>query len=70
MFDVDALYVALDRQRRAGRLRWREIAHEIGVSASVFSRMAKGGRPDVDSLTRMLWWLGDTDLAPYVREAT
>ena len=68
-FDVDALYVALDRRRRGERKHWRAIAAEIGVSASTFSRMAHGANPDVPGLVKMLAWLGSTDLAPYLRAA-
>jgi transcriptional regulator with XRE-family HTH domain len=68
--DVEALYIALDSRRRAAHLRWRDIATEIGVSASTFSRMAYGALPSVDNLARMLVWLGDTDLKPYLTEET
>lgn len=69
--DVEALYVALDQRRRAAHLRWRDIATEIGVSPSTFSRIGlESARPDVDNLARMLVWLGDTDLKPYLTEET
>lgn len=65
-FDVDALYVALDRKRRGQRQRWRDVAAEVGVSPSTFSRMAHGANPDVPGLVRMLVWLDNTDLRPYI----
>lgn len=64
--DVDALYVALDRQRRRDRKKWRDVAHEAGLSASTLTRLGQGKRPDADGLVRLLAWLGTTDLAPYI----
>lgn len=66
-FDPDALYVALDRQRRTRRLTWRGVAAEAGVSPSTLTRVGQFKRPDADGLVRLLAWLGTTDLAPYVR---
>lgn len=69
LFDVERLYVTLDARRRKARLQWRDIATETGVSASTFTRMGLHGQnPSVENLTRMLAWLGDTDLKPYIRE--
>jgi transcriptional regulator with XRE-family HTH domain len=64
--DCDALYVALDRQRRQRRIQWRQIAREAGVSPSTLTRVGQGRRPDADGLARLLVWLGSTDLAPFI----
>jgi transcriptional regulator with XRE-family HTH domain len=56
--DVAALYAALDQQRRAAGLSWRELAARLGLSASTFTRMAQGHRPDVDAFATLLRWLG------------
>jgi transcriptional regulator with XRE-family HTH domain len=66
-FDADALYVALDRKRRAQRLYWRDVAAEAGTSPSTFSRIAQLKKPDADTLVRLLLWLGATDVAPFIR---
>lgn len=66
MFDVSALYDRLDQQREQHELTWKGIAHDIGISPSSFSRMAIGAVPDVHTLSRLLLWLGDTDIGPYV----
>ena len=50
--DVDALYAALDNKRKTHGTSWREIARQLDVSPSTFSRMAQGRRPDVDTLRR------------------
>jgi transcriptional regulator with XRE-family HTH domain len=56
--DVAALRAALDATREAHGLSWREVARQIGVSASTMSRMAQGQHPDVNAFVRMLHWLG------------
>jgi hypothetical protein len=66
-FNVDSLVVALDRKRRAERKSWRTVAAEVGVSSSTFSRMGLSlCNPSAEGLTRMLLWLGQTDLRPYL----
>jgi transcriptional regulator with XRE-family HTH domain len=56
--DVEALYAALDSKRKAHERSWREIARELEISPSTFSRMAQGRRPDVDTFATLLRWLG------------
>jgi transcriptional regulator with XRE-family HTH domain len=56
--DVEALYAALDSKRKATDASWRDVARELEVSASTFSRMAHGRRPDVDTFATVLRWLG------------
>ena len=57
-FDGEALYGALDAQRRARNLTWKQVAAESGVSASTLTRMAQGRRPDLDSLAALSAWSG------------
>jgi transcriptional regulator with XRE-family HTH domain len=56
--DVEALYAALDGKRKAQETSWREVARELEISPSTFSRMAQGRRPDVDTFATLLRWLG------------
>jgi transcriptional regulator with XRE-family HTH domain len=56
--DVSRLYAALDAQRSARGLSWRQLAKEIEVSPSLLSRMANGLRPDVDAFATLVQWLG------------
>jgi transcriptional regulator with XRE-family HTH domain len=56
--DVEALYAALDSKRKATGSSWRDVARELDVSASTFSRMGQGRRPDVDTFATLLRWLG------------
>jgi transcriptional regulator with XRE-family HTH domain len=55
--DVAALYTALDVVRAHNDLSWRDLAKVTGCSPSTFSRMAAGGRPDVDTLCTLVTWL-------------
>lgn len=57
-FDVDALSAALDAERIARGLNWKDVSAESGVSASTLTRLSQGKRPDVDSLTALTHWLG------------
>lgn len=56
--DVAALYAALDQKRQLARRSWRDLAGELGLSPSTFTRMAQGHRPDVDTFAALTRWLG------------
>lgn len=56
--DVEGLYAALDAQRQARSLSWRQLAKEVEVSPSLLSRLANGLRPDVDAFVTLVQWLG------------
>jgi transcriptional regulator with XRE-family HTH domain len=67
VLDIDALYVALDARRRAERKTWRDVARECDLSPSMFSRMGLDLRsPSAEHLCRLLLWLGDTDVKPFL----
>lgn len=68
-FDLGAFHSALDGQRIAKGLTWKEVAEQSGVSASTLTRIAKGRRPDVDGLALLLVWLG-VDFYQFVPEAS
>ncbi|RYC10558.1 helix-turn-helix domain-containing protein [Nocardioides zhouii] len=55
--NVKALHAALDAAREAEDLSWRQLAKELGVSASTISRMSQGLRPDVTAFAAMTTWL-------------
>jgi transcriptional regulator with XRE-family HTH domain len=57
-FDNEKFYAALDAQRTARGLSWKQVADQSGVSASTLTRMAQGKRPDVDGLAALLAWGG------------
>ncbi|MCY0917000.1 helix-turn-helix transcriptional regulator [Streptomyces sp. H27-G5] len=55
--DVPELYARLDDMRRQAGMSWRGLAAHLDVSASTFSRMQAGHRPDADALVTFLEWL-------------
>jgi transcriptional regulator with XRE-family HTH domain len=57
-FDSAAFYGALDAERQARELTWKEVAAESSVSASTLTRIGQGKRPDVDSLAALCVWAG------------
>ena len=67
-FDPEALYHALETQRRARDLTWGEVAEQIGVSASTLRRTREGGRMEVDGMLAMVHWLG-VAVETFVRES-
>lgn len=55
--DVQGLYAALDAERTARGLSWRQLAKEIGVSPSLLSRLSNDQRPDADGFATLVRWL-------------
>lgn len=55
--NVQTLHAALDAARTEKGLSWRQLAKELGVSASTISRMANGLKPDVSAFAAMTTWL-------------
>jgi hypothetical protein len=70
LLDSDALYVAVDRQRRARQISMRRVAAEAGISASALTRLGRGSDLAAFGLIRLLAWLGETDLKPYITEGS
>jgi len=56
-FDVAGLHAALDAERGARNLTWKDVAAQSGVSASTLTRLSQGRRPDVDSLAALTQWM-------------
>jgi hypothetical protein len=61
MFDIGALYEALDEERRARGLTWTAAARSIGVSPSTLTGLRKRTAVEGDGVLQMLRWL---DLTP------
>lgn len=55
--DVVSLHAALDAAREGRGWSWRQLARELGMSASTMSRLANGHKPDVDAFAVMVDWL-------------
>ncbi|QCX81205.1 hypothetical protein C9F11_38110 [Streptomyces sp. YIM 121038] len=64
--DVPELRRRLDARRRERGLTWRELADQVGISASTFSRLADDKRPDADALVTLLVWLDLDDGLAYL----
>jgi hypothetical protein len=51
----------IDRARRAGapdEISYREVARQVGVGSSLFTRLNDGYPPNADALCSLLVWLG------------
>ncbi len=66
-FDAEGFYRALDAERLARKLTWKQVAADSGISASTLTRMAQGRRPDVDSLAALVAWSG-LDADTFIRD--
>jgi hypothetical protein len=60
VFDGQALYDALDQQRRSRGMTWQEVARTVGVSASAMTAVARRERLEADGVLAMVRWLGRT----------
>ena len=67
-FDIVGFHAALNAQRSAKGLNWKEVSEQSGVSASTLTRMSQGRRPDIDGLALLLAWSG-LDAASFLPEA-
>jgi transcriptional regulator with XRE-family HTH domain len=56
--NVAALYAALDAQRKAQHLSWRQLAKAVDISPSTLTRMANEYRPDLEAFASLVSWLG------------
>lgn len=56
LFDIDGFYAVLDAERSTRKLNWKQVAEQAGVSASTFTRMSQGKKPDVDTLASLARW--------------
>lgn len=57
LINVDALIAALDAERRAKGLSWRQLAKAAGISPSTLTRMQQGKSPDVNTFSALTRWL-------------
>ncbi|MCI3279155.1 helix-turn-helix transcriptional regulator [Streptomyces cylindrosporus] len=68
LLDMPELYRRLDAQRYQRSLAWKDVASELGISPSTFTRMSQGSRPDADALVTLLVWLDlDNELAILIK---
>jgi len=55
---ADRLYEFLSAARLERGISWRTLAKQIGVSASLLSRISNGQKPDADGFATIVRWLG------------
>ncbi len=56
--DTTALYSALLAKKEEDGLSWRAVATQLGIASSIFTRLYKGSRPDMDTVVTLTGWLG------------
>jgi transcriptional regulator with XRE-family HTH domain len=73
-FNGEGFYRALETTVETRGKNWKQVAEETGISAATLTRMAKGKRPDADSLAALSAWSGinpsDFVDAPYKSRGT
>ena len=57
-FDMEAFACALDSKRFANRMTWADVAKEVGISKATVSRVCWRKNCDLNSVTRLIVWLG------------
>lgn len=55
--DVASLHAALDAARTGKGMSWRQLAGELGLSPSTFSRLSNGHTPDTNAFASIVTWL-------------
>ena len=66
-FDSAALYAALDLRRQALRISWRQVAAQAGLATdTTLTTLGRGHSLKADTFLRLLAWLSETDVTPYV----
>jgi hypothetical protein len=59
-WDVVALHSALNAQREARGMTWKQVAEELGwrLTSNTLTHMSKGGRTGFPGVMRIVGWLG------------
>lgn len=65
--NIGKLYRRLDDTRRVLGLRWKDVANQCGMQHhSVFTRLSKNQGCSGNALARIMLWLDETDISPYL----
>ncbi len=68
VFDLRALAASVEARRRSRNVSYGLVAREAGISAqNLAQRLERCGSLDSETFVRLLLWLGETDVGPYVR---
>lgn len=60
LFDLRALFVAVNAERERQGLSWAALARRIGVAASTLRRFAQADDSEADGVLAAVRWLGTT----------
>lgn len=66
--DVDKLFSAVDKARTSAGASWRELASDLELSPSTFTRLRSGGAPSADALVTLVEFV-QRPLSDYHQEA-
>jgi hypothetical protein len=67
-FDVRAFYVAADAKRCEQNTNWSALARQLGMKPDTLLKLQHGRTFSLGTLVRILEWMGETDLQPYMRQ--
>ena len=68
VFDLPAFAAALEARRKERNIPYGRIAREAGICRiNLEQRLTRGAGLDSETFLRLLLWLGETDVGPYVR---
>lgn len=66
-----SLYADVDAERQRRGISWRGVANQAQHRThSTIYRLGRGHAPTVEHVASLLWFVGTTDLAPYLSEDT
>jgi len=57
LIHVESLVAALDAERHAKGLSWRQVAKQAVISPSTLTRMQQGKSPDLNTFSALTTWL-------------
>ncbi len=67
VFNLPALAAAVEARRRSRGIAYGVVAREAGVNRqNLEQRLARSGSLDSETFLRLLLWLGEVDVSPYV----
>lgn len=67
VLDQGRMFAALNRHRWNRRLSWAQVADQAEVPLRSLDRSRRGEPLNADNLVRLLVWMGQTDVARFVR---
>ena len=60
MFDLQALFHAIDAERQRQHLSWTALSRQVGVSASTIRRYSEANDAEADGVLILIQWLATT----------